>query len=350
MSSRKSKSRLELRAQVVLLHEEGYSYREIAKKLNIPCSTGYYIVKKYNETGSNYDRTKSGRPTKTTRKEDDYIIMLSKRNRKLTAPQIAAEFNSNRATSISVSTVKSRLRSAGMNGRIAAKKPLLREINRRKRLQWAREHKNWSVNDWRRVLWTDESKFELFGSKRRVFVRRRVGEKFNMECITPTVKHGGGSVMVWGCFADGKVGDLKKIEGIMDKKIYHGILQRNAIPSGMRLIGKGFVFQEDNDPKHSSKYCRNYLNKKEKDGILRRMIWPPQSPDLNPIELLWDALDRSVRSSKRGIRNIAELWNCLEINWKSLSGSLMDKLINRMPRICVAVLKAKGRFFNESKV
>ena len=90
---------------------------------------------------------------------------------------------------------------------------------------------------WKSVLWIDESKFELFGSHRRQNVRRKVNERFKPDRIVPTVKHGGGSVMVGGCFSHAGVGQLKKIAGIMKKEQYHSILQRHAIPCGINLIG-----------------------------------------------------------------------------------------------------------------
>nr|CAH0103777.1 unnamed protein product [Daphnia galeata] len=57
-----------------------------------------------------------------------------------------------------------------------------------------------------------------------------------------------------------------------------------AVPSGLNLLGEGFIFQEDNETKHSSNLCHSYFDKKKKLGVLKRMVWPPQSPDLNPIE------------------------------------------------------------------
>ena len=92
------------------------------------------------------------------------------------------------------------------------------------------------------MLWTDESKFELFATNH---VRRRTGERLIDDCIFPTVKHGGGNIMVWGSISGGGVGDLVKIGGIMDKKVYHNILVRHTVPSGRRLIDDNFVFQED---------------------------------------------------------------------------------------------------------
>ena len=82
------------------------------------------------------------------------------------------------------------------------------------------------------MLWTDKSKFEVFGSHRITFVRRRTSEKMLEECLTPSVKHGGGNVMVWGCFGAGEVGDLYKVKGILNKEGYHSILQCHAIPCG----------------------------------------------------------------------------------------------------------------------
>ncbi len=72
--------------------------------------------------------------------------------------------------------------------------------------------------------------------------------------------------MIWGAFSSKGVLPLKKIEGIMEQKMYHGILTRNVMPQGTKLMGKGFIFQQDNDPKHTAKFCQNYLQKKEKNG------------------------------------------------------------------------------------
>ena len=74
-------------------------------------------------------------------------------------------------------------------------------------------------------------------------VRRVVGARMASQCIVPTVKHGSGSVMLWGCFAGENVGDLFEVKGIMKKEEYHKILQKHAIHSGKRLVGRGFVFQ-----------------------------------------------------------------------------------------------------------
>lgn len=339
---------LEKRASIIALHNEGFTIRYIANKLKLPRSTVGDAITRFRKTGSNQDRKRSGRPRVTSKPEDQSLIIMSKMNRKLTAPEIQMRFNESHDRQISLSTVKERLQKAGLNGRVSIKKPLLRRGNKKKRLEWAHAHKNWTVDDWKQVLWTDESKFEMFGQKRRVYVRRGPSEKMHPDAITPTVKHAGGSVMVWGCFSYAGVGDLHRIKGTLDQKGYHSILKMHAIPSGMRLIGRGFLFQQDNDPKHTSKLCATYLKNKEDRGELKIMKWPPQSPDLNPIELLWDELDRQIR--KLNPTSFDDLWEALQTSWNEIPSHVLEKLIKRMPRLVKKVLSVKGGFFDEKKV
>ena len=136
---------------------------------------------------------------------------------------------------------------------------IYRGSNRQKRFRWAQFHKNWTMDEWKQVLWTNESKFEVFENKQRVYVRRSVKEKMLFQCLVSTVKHGEGSVIVWGCFSLDGVGGLRKIDSIMRKGHYRDILETSAISSGLRLIGDNFILMHDNDPKHTALLCRNYL-------------------------------------------------------------------------------------------
>ena len=140
----------------------------------------------------------------------------------------------------------------------------------------------------------------------------------------------------------------KTPEGTLNQHGYHSILQRHASTSGLRLVGPSFIFQQDNDPKHTSRLCKGYLTKKESDGVLRQMTWPPQSPDLNPMEMVWDEMDRRVKA--KGPTSAQHLWELLQDCWKTISGDDLMKLIERMPRVCKAVIKAKGGYFEESKI
>lgn len=341
----KAQISLEKRSQIEILRKVGKTMRQIADIVGVSKGGVENTLKRLDQTKSNIDRKRSGRPKKTTANVDRRILMISKRNRFKTAPEIRAEINETLLNPVSVTLVKNRLMKNGYVGRVAVKKPLLRPVNRRKRLAFAQKHKNWTIDQWKSVLWTDESKFELFGNKRRQYVRRKQGERFKSQCIAPTVKHGGGSVMLWGCFSYDGVGDLVKIDGIMRKEDYHRILQRSAIPSGIGLNGYGFTFQQDNDPKHTSKLCQNYLRSKEEEGVLEVMEWPPQSPDLNPIELLWEELDRQARTMCPTSEK--SMFDCLKAAWDNLEAVKLQKLVERLPRICAVIIKARGGHIDE---
>ena len=108
----------------------------------------------------------------------------------------------------------------------------------------------------------------------------------------PTVKHGGGSIMLWGCFAAGGTGALHKIDGIMRMENYVDMLKQHLKTSVRKLKpGCKWVFQMDNDPKHTSKVESKWL----KENIVKVLEWP-QSPDLNPIDNVWTDLKKRVRA------------------------------------------------------
>ena len=134
---------------------------EIFKKLKISYNGVYYSLQRTAQMGSNQNRKRSGRPRWTTKQEDKQIRVSSLRNRCLTGPQLAASLNGTHKTPVSTSTVKRQVRDAGLLGRVEKKKPYLRLANKKKRLRWPKEHRHWTEEDWKKVLWTDESKFEV---------------------------------------------------------------------------------------------------------------------------------------------------------------------------------------------
>ena len=257
------------------------------RQLGKLCSAVAKIIKRYDETGSNKDCHRKGRPRVTSAAEDKFI--RDNCTSDCSPNKCSTEFNNRH---ISTSTVQRRLCELCLYGQIAAKKPLLKDINKRKRLAWAKKHTQWTLDRWKSVPWSEEYKCAIFGSNRHVFVRRRVGEQIISACVVPTVKYGGEGVIVCGWFTGNTVSDLFRIQGTLNQHGYHSILQRYAIPSGLHLVRLSFVFQQDNDAKHTSRLCKGYLIKKESGGLLHQMTWPPQSPDLNPIEMVWNELDR----------------------------------------------------------
>ncbi|CAD6196310.1 unnamed protein product [Caenorhabditis auriculariae] len=181
----------------------------------------------------------------------------------------------------------------------------------------------------------DESKFLLFGSDGIQWVRRPIGSRYHPKYQLPTVKHGGGSCMVWGAFSGSGIGPLHRVNGIMDKHVYKDILQNQMLPH-LRAMGRGSVYQQDNDPKHTSLFVKDWF----KSRRVNVMGWPSQSPDLNPIEHLWEELER--RCANKRAKNCNEKFAQLLSEWNQIPMSTIDTLLNSMQRRCQAVVDARG--------
>ena len=150
--------------------------------------------------GRSKTKSMDGRPKETTRAEDYWIKVTSFRNRRLNSRDITAQLNQCRKN-VSTYTVRRRLSEDGLCGRITGKKTRLRKQNNVKRLQWTKALKVWIIEQWNKVLWTDESKFEIFVLNKRFYVRRRIEEKAAISCIKTTVKYAESSFMQGGGFS-----------------------------------------------------------------------------------------------------------------------------------------------------
>ncbi|GFU71750.1 transposable element Tc1 transposase [Trichonephila clavipes] len=264
------------------------------------------------------------------------VIHQVKIDPKISAPKIAASTSNTLGRSVSAEMVRRVLRRAGYNGRVARKRPLIGKRNRVKRLKFAKEQILKPQQFWNEVIFSDESMFNIFGSDGRRMVWRKPNTSHHPKHTIPTVKHGGGSVMVWGCTAASGVGKLVFIDGILHKMAYLNILQNNLKESADKLgLGSNFIFQQDNNPKHTAfvvkewliYHCRNQLNT------------PPQSPDLNVIENLWSHLERAVQ--KHQITSKEQLKSVLQEEWLNIAPETTRHLVESMPRRLEAVISAK---------
>lgn len=319
------------KGQIVAYADCGLSGRQIGKKIGRAQSTVAKFLQDYNSS-SNYERRiGSGRKRKTTNTDDQNILSVAIKTRTISAKQIKRDLNMN----ISPQTIRNRLHEAGYYSHFQVKKPFVSIINQQRRLTWAKEHLSWSTEEWKKLLWSDESPYVLrFQHSKRVW--RLPNERYSKSCMTGTVKQDK-RIMVWGCFASHGVGNLYRVKGIMDKEQYHQILIRQMVSSAKKLFKDGnFIFQHDNDPKHKAKIIQKYLERKN----ITTLDWPSQSPDLNPIENVWIFLDKQV--ADRNPQNENELFQVLEVGWINLPTDFLTNLVESTPRRCQAVIKNGG--------
>lgn len=326
----------DFRKRVVELYHSGQTQVKVARAFNITQSAVSKILKKYRTMGNVINKAKSGRPRKTTLNVDKCIKRISLKDPRKTSRQITEEIREQFNIEITSRTIRNRLIDCGLHGRVAIRKPLLSKKNRIARKAFARTHLSWTVEKWNTVLWSDESKFMLFGSDGRTYVRRPVGKRYDFKYQVPTVKHGGGNIMVWGCFFRSGVGPIIEINGKMDRFMYRDILENTMLPFAEEEMPLRWVFQQDNDPKHTSKLIKEWFLEKN----IALVEWPSQSPDLNPIEHLWEILDRQIRVKK--IKNKIELMETIRSEWNKIPLDTLQKLVDSMPKRCQAVLDANG--------
>lgn len=333
MSKRREEFCCHLRNLIVSDCKNKLSYRKIAEKYKVSKSAVYKIYAKYLQHNTVKNLHGRGRKRNTSAYDDRRIVRESRHNPSTTSRNIVEQLKLN----ISSRTVRRRLKEAGLKSYVARRKPHISKVNKKKRLAFAKKYINKPLSFWKQVIWSDESKFELLNKKKRTHVWRKPNEALKKQYVLPTVKHGGGSIMIWACFSRYGVGNLVPIHGIMNADRYIDILSENLEESVLKMdLDEEWIFQQDNDPKHTAKKTKQFFQ----DCKIKVLEWPPQSPDLNPIENLWSLLDAGIPLEKR--HNKEEFLNELQLKFKRIDKNYLEKLVESVPRRLQAVIKAKG--------
>ncbi|KAK3542759.1 hypothetical protein QTP70_002767 [Hemibagrus guttatus] len=318
------------------IYQSGKGYKAISKALGLLRTTVRAIIYKWRKHGTVENLPRSGRPTKITPRAQRQLIQEVTKDPTTTSKELQASLASVKV-SVHDSTIRKRLGKNGLRGRVPRQKPLLSKKNIKARLSFARKHLDDPQDFWENTLWTDETKIELFGRSVSHYIWRKSNTAFQKKNIIPTVKYGGGSVMVWGCFAASGPGRLAVINGTMNSAVYQKILKENVRPSVCDLkLKRTWVLQQDNDPKHTSKSTSEWLKKNK----MKTLEWPSQSPDLNPIEMLWHDLKKVVHARKPS--NVAELQQLYKDEWAKIPPQRCNRLIASYGKRLIAVVAAKG--------
>uniref|UniRef100_A0AAY5KJB4 Transposase Tc1-like domain-containing protein n=1 Tax=Esox lucius TaxID=8010 RepID=A0AAY5KJB4_ESOLU len=238
----------DIRDKIVDLHKAGMGYRTIGKQLGEKATTVGAIIRTWKKFKMAVNLPRSGAPCKIS-PHGASMIMRKVRDQARTTRQDLVNDLKRAGTTVSKKTISNTLCRHG-----------LKSI----RLKFANDHLDDPEEEWEKVMWSDETKIELFGLNSTRCVWRKKKDEYNPKNTIPSVKHGGGNIIILECISAKGTGRLHRIEGRMDGAMYREILANNLLPSVRALkMGRGWVFQHDNDPKHTARatkeLCIKYL-------------------------------------------------------------------------------------------
>lgn len=332
------------KSRIWTLHEEGYTPTEIWRKTKIPRTTCSSFITRQSITPdfTFENKPRSGRPKKITERGARALVRTACQDTRMTLKALSSPSKSGKQ--LHHRTVAVVLKSFGKAKRRPRKKPFLSPLHKKKRRIHCRAERA-RKRDNRKVCWSDEVTFEVGEDLQTFWVTRGPGreEEYADKNLRPTFKSGRTTVGVWSCFCGDEMGPLYMLpEGEnMTAKRYKWVLQRLFIPfyeEMRRKYGDEVVMQEDNAPWHTAKIITKYLTNKK----INRMNWPPQSPDLNPIENLWKYIKDIISKRRHRVKNVTDMRRALREVWPQIDGDFLLKLCDSVPRRWEACLKNNG--------
>ena len=266
------------------------------RTININVSTLYYLFRKWRTTGRTENISRCGRPKSFTIRACRQPKSIVKSHRFSSLEIITRMFNEGKEKQLSKKTISRELNKLGFWARRPNKKPLVSNRKRIKRISFQKLYKKWGSNNWKNIIFSDESRFRLYSSDGRAKVWRGKEERFLPECTQKTLRCGSGSLMFWGFISWDKIGSLVEIKNNQNTKNYIVNILGRCLKTWriFRRRRKSSQSMQDNAPCHKSKQVIHWFGQKKVDVL----EWPPQSPDLNPIETIWNDLLLAVRKEK----------------------------------------------------
>ena len=319
--------------------EAGSSQHQVAHALNVTQSVISRLWNRYQTTGTVSRRHAGGRTRITNQREDRFLVMQAHRHPFWNATQLRNDLRHATGTQISTETVRRRLHDAGLSSRAPAVRVPLTGQHRRARLAWAQQHARWTIAEWTPILFTDESRFCLDMTDRRHRVWRRRNQRFHDAFVAQHDRYGGGSLMVWGGISVQGKTDLHLFRnGTLTAVRYRDEILDPVVRPYAGAIGPEFILMDDNARPHRARVVDQYL---EEESI-ERMEWPARSPDVNPIEHVWDMIGRAVHARVNPPRTLEQLGQALQQEWYQIPQQTIRNLICSMRRRCRAVIQARG--------
>lgn len=313
------------RGRIIGMKEAGFSLREIANRVGRNVSTVSRCWSRWSEEGAHERRQGSGRPRSTTDREERHLRTLVVRDRFSTSRALGNVWVEALGRRLSMASVYRRIRSFGLRSYRPFLTLPLTPNHRARRLDWCNARVHWT-QEWHRVVFSDESRFSLWAHDGRRRVRRFRGERRNLQLVVERHTALTRGVMVWGAICVGSRSPLVFIQGNLNAASYiANVLEPVAVPYLRGL--RNPLFQQDNARPHTARVTREYLE----DAHVHVIPWPARSPDLSPIEHVWDIIGKRLGNLPHPPDNVHDLRRCVQEAWNEIPQDDIDHLILSAP-------------------
>ena len=333
----------ETRQQILgLLRDKNKSNVEIARLVGVSEKCVRTTRKNFEKDNVAGELPRSGRPNKLSPRAKNWIYRQVRKNPTMSCRRLADEFNSTfQEVSICRESVRKTLLDKEIGTYVSPKKPLLTKKHKKNRYEWCKERLHWDVEKWSRVIFSDESNFEVINRKSKVLIKRHRWEQYQDRFCQPRVQGGGGSIGIWGCISHKGTGVCQVYTGRINQHSYKETLENALLPSKEIMYSpeQAWIFQQDGASAHTAKSVKSWFDEQD----ITCIPWPSRSPDLNPIENIWSIIDANLVTSK--LTSPEELSAELETLWLSITRETCMSLVESMPRRVKACYSAKGGFF-----
>ncbi|GFU63514.1 transposable element Tcb2 transposase [Trichonephila clavipes] len=327
------------KGRIVGMLKSSRSQTEVSRILNVDQSMISRLWQRFQRAENVTREPVSGRPRVTTPRQDRYLVISARHQMGSTARELGSALTVATGIRISRQTVYRRLNYASLHARRPAVCIPLTSAHKLACLNWSLKHRHWSVGEGTNVMFSDESRFSLSSDSRRVTIWRERGTRFEPRNITERHHFPSRGVMVWaGIMMDDRT-DLHFFDtGSVTAQRCRDEVLEPYVRVFRGAVGPDFIFMDDNAPCHLAVLIDDFL---ETENI-QRMSWPANSPDLNPIEHVWDMLGRQIAALTHPPSSVTELKRALQEAWNRLNPQLIYHLIASMVNRCAACLAVRG--------